>query len=82
LHPMGWDAFGLPAENAAIKHNKSQYEWTKSNIAYMRSQFDSLGFSFEWSREIATCDEDYYKWEQWFFIQLYNKGLAYRKYSV
>ncbi|AJI53360.1 leucine--tRNA ligase [Francisella philomiragia] len=82
LHPMGWDAFGLPAENAAIKHKKSPYEWTKSNIAYMRSQLDSLGFSFDWSREIATCDEDYYKWEQWFFIQLYKKGLAYRKNSV
>ncbi|WP_432773793.1 leucine--tRNA ligase [Francisella salimarina] len=82
LHPMGWDAFGLPAENAAIKHKRSPYEWTKSNIAYMRSQLDSLGFSFDWSREIATCDEDYYKWEQWFFIQLYKKGLAYRKNSV
>ncbi|GMN88696.1 leucine--tRNA ligase [Francisella sciaenopsi] len=82
LHPMGWDAFGLPAENAAIKHKKSPYEWTKSNIAYMRSQLDSLGFSFDWSREVATCDEDYYKWEQWFFIQLYKKGLAYRKNSV
>ncbi|AJI57489.1 leucine--tRNA ligase [Francisella philomiragia] len=82
LHPMGWDAFGLPAENAAIKHKKSPYEWTKSNIAYMRSQLDSLGFSFDWSREIATCDESYYKWEQWFFIQLYKKGLAYRKNSV
>ncbi|AJI75566.1 leucine--tRNA ligase [Francisella philomiragia subsp. philomiragia ATCC 25015] len=82
LHPMGWDAFGLPAENAAIKHKKSPYEWTKSNIAYMRSQLDSLGFSFDWSREVATCDEDYYKWEQWFFIQLYKEGLAYRKNSV
>lgn len=82
LHPMGWDAFGLPAENAAIKHKKSPYEWTKSNIAYMKSQLDSLGFSFDWSREVATCDEDYYKWEQWFFIQLYKKGLAYRKNSV
>ncbi|AEI36293.1 leucine--tRNA ligase [Francisella salina] len=82
LHPMGWDAFGLPAENAAIKHKKSPYKWTKSNIAYMRSQLDSLGFSFDWSREIATCDENYYKWEQWFFIQLYKKGLAYRKNSV
>ncbi|QIV96059.1 leucyl-tRNA synthetase [Allofrancisella inopinata] len=82
LHPMGWDAFGLPAENAAIKHNRSPAEWTKSNIAHMKSQFNSLGFSFDWSREIATCDEDYYKWEQWFFIQLYKKGLAYRKNSV
>lgn len=82
LHPMGWDAFGLPAENAAIKHKRSPAEWTKSNIAHMRSQLDSLGFSFDWSREVATCDEDYYKWEQWFFIQLYKKGLAYRKNSV
>ena len=82
LHPMGWDAFGLPAENAAIKHQKSPYEWTHSNIAHMKSQLSKLGFSFDWSREIATCDEDYYKWEQWFFIQLYKKGLAYRKNSV
>lgn len=82
LHPMGWDAFGLPAENAAIKHKKSPYEWTKSNISHMKEQLSSLGFSFDWSREIATCDEDYYKWEQWFFIQLYKKGLAYRKNSV
>ncbi|QIV94539.1 leucine--tRNA ligase [Allofrancisella frigidaquae] len=82
LHPMGWDAFGLPAENAAIKHKRSPYEWTKSNISHMKYQFNSLGFSFDWSREIATCDEDYYKWEQWFFIQLYKKGLAYRKNSV
>ncbi|APC96641.1 leucine--tRNA ligase [Francisella frigiditurris] len=82
LHPMGWDAFGLPAENAAIKHKKSPYEWTKSNISHMKDQLSSLGFSFDWSREIATCDEDYYKWEQWFFIQLYKKGLAYRKNSV
>jgi len=82
LHPMGWDAFGLPAENAAIKHQKSPHEWTHSNIAHMKSQLSTLGFSFDWSREIATCDEDYYKWEQWFFIQLYKKGLAYRKNSV
>ena len=82
LHPMGWDAFGLPAENAAIKHQKSPSEWTKSNISYMKKQLNSLGFSFDWSREIATCEEDYYKWEQWFFIQLYKKGLAYRKNSV
>ncbi|MGQ4003453.1 leucine--tRNA ligase [Francisellaceae bacterium CB52] len=82
LHPMGWDAFGLPAENAAIKHKRSPHEWTYSNIAHMKSQLSTLGFSFDWSREIATCDEDYYKWEQWFFIQLYKKGLAYRKNSV
>ena len=82
LHPMGWDAFGLPAENAAIKHKRSPHEWTHSNIAHMKLQLSTLGFSFDWSREIATCDEDYYKWEQWFFIQLYKKGLAYRKNSV
>ena len=82
LHPMGWDAFGLPAENAAIKNKVAPYKWTKSNIAHMRQQFDSLGFSFDWSREITTCDDDYYRWEQWFFIQLYKKGLAYRKNSV
>ena len=82
LHPMGWDAFGLPAENAAIKHKKSPHEWTHSNIAHMKLQLSTLGFSFDWSREIATCDEDYYKWEQWFFIRLYKKGLAYRKNSV
>ena len=79
---MGWDAFGLPAENAAIKHKRSPYEWTKSNISYMKKQLESLGFSFDWSREIATCDESYYKWEQWFFIKLYKKGLAYRKNSI
>lgn len=82
LHPMGWDAFGLPAENAAIKHKRSPHEWTRSNIEHMRGQFASLGLGFDWSREVATCDEDYYKWEQWFFIQLYKKGLAYRKNSV
>jgi leucyl-tRNA synthetase len=82
LHPMGWDAFGLPAENAAIKHKKSPHEWTHSNITHMKLQLSTLGFSFDWSREIATCDEDYYKWEQWFFIKLYKKGLAYRKSSV
>ncbi|QLE78333.1 leucine--tRNA ligase [Francisella sp. Scap27] len=82
LHPMGWDAFGLPAENAAIKHQRSPHEWTRSNIEHMRKQFASLGLGFDWSREVATCDEDYYKWEQWFFIQLYKKGLAYRKNSV
>ena len=82
LHPIGWDAFGLPAENAAIKHQRSPHEWTRANIEHMKTQFDTLGFSFDWSREVATCDEDYYKWEQWFFIQLYKKGLAYRKNSV
>lgn len=81
LHPMGWDAFGLPAENAAIKHKRQPNEWTYSNIKNMKSQLKSLGFGYDWSREFATCDEDYYKWEQWFFIKLYEKGLAYKKDS-
>ncbi len=82
LQPMGWDAFGLPAENAAIKHQKAPADWTYSNIAYMKKQLQSLGFAYDWDREIATCDDSYYKWEQWFFIELYNKGLVYRKNSV
>jgi len=82
LHPMGWDAFGLPAENAAIKNNRYPAEWTDANIDYMKKQLASLGFSFDWSKEFATCDESYYKWEQWFFIQLYKKGIVYRKNSV
>ncbi len=82
LQPMGWDAFGLPAENAAIKHQKAPADWTYSNIAYMKKQLQSLGFGYDWDRELATCDDSYYKWEQWFFIELYNKGLVYRKNSV
>ena len=81
LHPMGWDAFGLPAENAAIKHKQHPLAWTKKNISCMRNQFDALGFSFDWNREITTCSPDYYRWEQWFFIQLYKKNLVYRKKS-
>ncbi len=79
LQPMGWDAFGLPAENAALKHQVQPAEWTKTNIEKMREQFQRLGFAFDWHREFATCDPSYYRWEQWFFIQLYKKGLVYRK---
>ncbi len=82
LQPMGWDAFGLPAENAAIKHKKAPSDWTHSNIKYMKEQLNSLGFAYDWDREVTTCNEDYYKWEQWFFIKLYEKGLVYRKNSV
>ncbi|MDD5451783.1 MAG: leucine--tRNA ligase [Desulfovibrionales bacterium] len=81
LHPMGWDAFGLPAENAAIKHKIHPARWTYENINYMRSQLQKMGFSYDWDREIATCDPGYYRWEQLFFIQMYEKGLAYRRES-
>jgi leucyl-tRNA synthetase len=81
LHPMGWDAFGLPAENAAIKNNVPPRQWTLSNIAHMKAQMKRLGFAYDWSREITTCLPEYYKWNQWFFLKLYEKGLAYRKKS-
>jgi leucyl-tRNA synthetase len=79
LHPMGWDAFGLPAENAAIKNNIHPAKWTYENIDYMKKQLKRLGLSYDWRREFATCDPAYYKWEQKFFIEMYNKGLAYKK---
>jgi leucyl-tRNA synthetase len=82
LHPMGWDAFGLPAENAAIQNNTAPAKWTYSNIDYMKEQLNSLGFGFDWTRELATCQPSYYKWEQWFFTRLYEKGLVYKKMAT
>ena len=82
LHPMGWDAFGMPAENAAIQHKSHPAKWTYENIAYMRGQLKTLGLSYDWDRELATCDLDYYKWEQRIFLEMYKKGLAYKKSSA
>ncbi|WP_420807992.1 leucine--tRNA ligase [Aliidiomarina minuta] len=79
MQPIGWDAFGLPAENAAIQNKTAPAAWTYENIRYMREQLNSLGFSYDWSREIATCHPEYYRWEQWFFTKLYEKGLVYKK---
>ncbi|MCX7856434.1 MAG: leucine--tRNA ligase [Deltaproteobacteria bacterium] len=79
LHPMGWDAFGMPAENAAMEHGIHPAKWTNQNIEYMKNQLKRLGFSYDWDREIATCDVEYYKWEQWMFLKMYERGLAYRK---
>ncbi|MFW5936981.1 MAG: leucine--tRNA ligase [Desulfosalsimonas sp.] len=81
LHPMGWDAFGMPAENAAIDNNTHPAKWTYENIAAMRTQLKRMGFSYDWERELATCDPQYYKWEQWLFIRMYKKGMVYRKES-
>ena len=82
LHPMGWDSFGLPAENAAIQHGANPAKWTDENIAYMKMQLKKLGLSVDWDREVTTCKEDYYKWTQWLFLQLFKKGLAYKKQAA
>jgi leucyl-tRNA synthetase len=81
MHPMGWDAFGLPAENAALKNNVPPREWTLRNIAAMKRQFNFLGMAFDWATEVTTCLPDYYRWNQWFFLRMFEKGLAYRKKS-
>lgn len=82
LQPIGWDAFGLPAEGAAVKNNTAPAPWTYDNIAYMKNQLKLLGFGYDWSRELATCQPEYYRWEQWFFARLYEKGLVYKKTSA
>lgn len=79
MHPMGWDAFGMPAENAAIQNKSHPATWTYENIAYMRNQIKKMGFSYDWDRELATCDLDYYRWEQKLFLEMFAKGLAYKR---
>jgi len=81
LHPIGWDAFGLPAENAAIKRGAPPAEWTSANIAQQARSFRRMGMSFDWRRRLATCDPEYYRWTQWLFLRFFEKGLAYRKAS-
>ena len=82
LMPMGWDAFGLPAENAALKNGVPPARWTYENIAYMKKQMQAMGLAIDWSREVATCDPEYYRWNQWLFLKMLEKGIAYRKTQV
>ena len=82
LHPIGWDALGMPAENAAIKHGIHPQTWTLDNIAYMKKQLQRMGFSYDWSREVNSCLPEYYKWNQWIFLKMLEKGLAYKRTSL